>query len=251
MRNTKESGSGIMKRLLFVCVSIIAGLCLLGIENKASSQQPVLTPTADQATVSQETTSPLSETSCISGLPCRIPETPLVVQALGDYEGPFLEDGSDTEMRGACVILENTSEFYVERARVILLQNGNELVFEVTFLPPKAQILVIEKNMRLFSMVGVDSCRCEDLSILQTALRDERVYVSGDGDCSMIVTNLTDTPVNRVQIHYKQYYPESDLYFGGITYTAEVFNLSPGESRRITPYHYLTDQGRILAVTAE
>lgn len=245
-----------MKRFLFVCAGLTAALCLLGIGKYSVSQpQPVFTistmPSVSHTDISPETTASFSETSSMKGLPYRIPDTPLVVHTLGDYEGPFVEDGTDTEMRGVCLILENTSDSLIEHARIQILQNRKTLIFEVSYLPPMAQVMIIEKNKTLFSTEGVDSCRCEYLTFRQTAVNDDRVYVSGDGECSMIVTNLTAEPLSRVRIFYKQYFPDSLLYFGGITYNVDVMDLLPGESRRITPYHYLTDQGRIVAVTVQ
>jgi len=235
-----------MKRFRFVCAGLMTALCLFGIGRTSLSVQP--TPSDAQSDSTHETASVISETVCTASLPCRVLNAPLTLQALGDYEGPFLEDGTDEETVSACAVLENTSDDFIEYAKIIVRQNGNTLVFEVTFLPPYAKVLVIEKNKQPFVSTEIDGCFGEQLSYVQFQASSNRIYVSGDGDTGMIITNLTAMPAEYVRIYFKQYIPESGLYFGGITYTTEVFNLPPEESRKISPYHYLTDRCRIVAV---
>lgn len=247
-RNTQKDGCGSMKRILFIFAGTVTILGLLGIGKEVMSRQ---LPPDTQQVITDPTAATQAQSThpTLVGMPRSIPGTPLVVHALGEYEGPFLEDGTDAEMVGACAILENTSSSYIARAEVVMIQDGNELIFEATFLPPKSKILVIEKNESYFAPQTVDSCRCDLLTYLETPAYDDRVYVSGDGECSMIVTNLTREPIDQVQIFYKQYAPEGETYLGGITYCANVTDLSPGESLRITPYHYLVERGRIVAVS--
>lgn len=236
-----------MKRILFICVGTVTILGLLGIGKEVMSRQ--LPPSAEQDVTAASAAPQVQSTHpTLVGMPRSIPGTPLVVHALGEYEGPFLEDGTDAEMVGACAILENTSSSFIARAEVVLIQGGQELIFEATYLPPKSKILVIEKNESYFKPQTVDSCRCDLLTYLETPAYDDRVYVSGDGECSMIITNLTQEPIEQVQIFYKQYAPEGETYLGGITYCANVTDLPPGESKRITPYHFLVERGRIVAV---
>jgi len=243
-------------RLTIKCVAAL--LCLLGIGTQAQSllicePEPVPVPSAagsQDTTITQKSTVPTVQEASISGLPCHIPGTPLTVQAIVFYEGPFLEDNSDEETVCTALIIANTSDSMIEYTRLELIQNGHPLIFEITYLPPQSKVLAVEKNQAPFSLSPIESCTCQRLSFLQNDPFDRRVFVSPDGSCSMITTNLTDRTLDCVRIYYKQYLPKSELYLGGITYSAVLTDLQSGESRRITPYRYLTAQGSIIAVTA-
>jgi len=249
-----------MREFCRIVKGITALLGLLGIGIHAYSQQYLLPespvpmpevslPTEADTPVTQESAAPSVLEATIEGLPCHIPDSPLIAQYLACYEGPFLEDGTDTETVCAALMLTNASDSVIEYACVILYQDSQALIFEATYLPPRANALILEKAQTAYSPSPVQSSKCQRLSVLQDPLFDDRVYVSPHDDCSMIATNLTDSPLVCIRIFYKHYYPEHALYLGGITYSAVLTDLLPGESRQITPYHYLTDQGRIIAVT--
>lgn len=173
-----------------------------------------------------------------------IPNAPVALWGLGDYEGEFLEENSDEPVQCACLVLENTGVQMLEYVRIRL----KEMVFEATCIPPGEKVLVLEKNKCDFSLRPMDLAVCEEYRYGEKSTQNS-VYVSADGLRDLIVTNLTEEPLPSVQIRYKQYSPEAGLYWGGITYTAEVLALQPGESRCITPYRFLTDQGRIIDVS--
>lgn len=184
-------------------------------------------------------------------LPCRFPDTQLIAQALVYYEGPYLEDGSDTEITTAALLLENGSDSMVEFVRITLQQGDFTRVFEITFLPPGGKVLAVDKNQHPYSAAPVESCTCSCVRTLPPPGIHRQVYVSGSGLCSMIATNLTAQPLPQVRIYYKQYLPQTDTYLGGITYCAVIDGLQPEETREIIPYHYLTQQGKILFVCTQ
>ena len=69
--------------------------------------------------------------------------------------------------------------------------------------------------------------------------------------CTLEVTNLTEQEMDCVRIYYKHHEGENDLYVGGITYSAVIPNLSPGETRSITPYRYASGYAQVVAVVPE
>jgi hypothetical protein len=67
----------------------------------------------------------------------------------------------------------------------------------------------------------------------------------------MTVTNLTAEVMPCVRVFYKQHEGASDLYVGGITYSAVIPDLQPGETRQITPYRYANGYSAVVAVVID
>ena len=67
----------------------------------------------------------------------------------------------------------------------------------------------------------------------------------------MVVTNLTDRVLPYVRIFYKQHDAKEDLHIGGITYSAVLPDLMPGETRDITPYRYANGHSAVVAVVID
>lgn len=235
-----------MRRLSRIGKSAVIALFLLGFWQhirfaEASAGNPIPSAPLDSSSPAET----LQEVS-YNGLPCPIPDSPLIAQAIALYEGPFWEDGGDAETVCAGLLVTNTSNAMIEYARITLVQEGRMLCFEITYFPPDSDLLVLEKDQAPFSGASVEQLQCPRLSYFEGALRCPQVYVSPYGACSMVATNLTNTPLETVNIFYKHYFPEDNLYMGGITYQAVLNRLQPGESRCTTAYHFLSDQGKIL-----
>ena len=79
-------------------------------------------------------------------------------------------------------------------------------------------------------------------------MSEEQVQVQENGDQSLTVSNLTNEDIPAVRIFYKFYMEEEETYVGGITYTAKLTDLKAGESRKITPSHYVSGYSRVMMV---
>ena len=239
-----------MRGLSRIGKSAAIALILLGFWQHARSAEA--SDGAPLLTVPTEPSSPAETLQEISrnGLPCPIPDSPLIAQAIALYEGPFWEDGGECETVCTGLLVTNTSDTMIEYAKITLAQNGQTLSFEITYFPPGSDLLVLEKDQTPFSEAPVERLCCPRLSYFEGSLRSPQVYVSPYGACSMVATNLTDRPLETVNIFYKHYFTEENLYIGGITYQAILNCLQPGESRSTTAYHFLSDQGKILLYSA-
>lgn len=220
--------------LLACTLLLMAAPWLTNVQEKASALAATDTVTTDTAP-----SAPVNDTF-------QIPGTPVAVLEFGDYEGAFVEDGSDEPVCCFCIVLENTGDEILEYVRIRL----DEMVFEATYLMPGTKTLVLEKNKAPFSMRDIRSCICEAFSYADMP-ETSAVYVCPSGDWDMIATNLTPKALSAVEIRYKQYLPEANMYLGGITYSAVIAPLPPEESQRISPYHYLTDRGKIVFVSVQ
>ena len=238
--------------LLVFVLGFGAGSVGMGEKDPVGTQPPSfsLPPTRPEASVpSVEATRP----EFISGqLPCRIPYTNLIVRRLAAYDGPYLEDGTEEELVGiAALVLENTSTIGIEYVQVVVSQGGQELTFDATYLPPRSKVLILEKNRAAYSDRPIEGCRCRTLIPGTYDWEKDQVAVGQGEGFSMTVTNLTDRTLPFVRVFYKQHDGAADLHIGGITLSAVIPDLLPGETRTIMPYRYAGDYSAVVAVVVD
>ena len=187
-----------------------------------------------------------------AGFPFALEYTSLVAQKLIAYEGAYLEDGSEEAVTDvAALILENTGTIGIEYAQIILVQDGKELSFDATYIPPKSTILLLEENKQPYSPATVTACRCRTVIPGVFDRAERTVAIKETGMCTLEVTNLTDQTISGIRIYYKHHEGENDLYVGGITYSTVIPDLAPGETRSITPYRYASGYAQVVAVVPE
>lgn len=186
------------------------------------------------------------------GLPCQLKYTPLVARQLASYDGPYLEDGSEEELVGvAALVVENTGTIGIEYVQVVVSQGQQELVFDATYIPPRGTVLILEKNRVLYTPEPVTGCRCRTLIPGSFDWEKESIRIQPGEGFGMTVTNLTDKPMSYVRVFYKQHEGAADLYVGGITFSAVIPDLQPGETREIIPYRYADGYSAVVAVVID
>ena len=186
------------------------------------------------------------------GLPCAVRYTPLVAKQLSGYDGPYLEDGTEEELIGvAALVVENTATVGIEYVQLVVSQGQRELVFDATYIPPRGTVLILEKNRQSYTRDAVTGCRCKTLIPGLFDWEKDRVLIQPGEGFSMTVTNLTAEVMPCVRVFYKQHEGASDLYVGGITYSAVIPDLQPGETRQITPYRYANGYSAVVAVVID
>jgi len=175
--------------------------------------------------------------------------TSLVAHGLAAYDGPCLEDGTSEELTDvAALILENTGTIGIHYAQIIVTQGGTELSFDATYIPPRGTVLIVESNRAPYSDSQIDSYRCSTVIPGSFDWEEDQVSIEPEGICSMRITNLTDRALKNIRIYYKQHQRQQDLYIGGITFSAVIASLEPGETRTLTPYGYATGYAQVVAV---
>lgn len=186
------------------------------------------------------------------GLPCNVKYTPLVVRQLAGYDGPYLENGTEEELTGvAALVVENTGTIGIEYVQLVINQGQRELVFDATYIPPRGTVLILEKNRQPYTRDAVTGCRCRTLIPGTFDWEKERILIQPGEGFSMAVTNLTEETMPYVRVFYKQHEGGSDLYVGGITFSAVIPDLQPGETREITPYRYAHGYSAVVAVVID
>jgi len=218
-----------------------------GADLPSFTTEPVSTQPPSRPAVEQ-----VGATNDRTGFPFALEYTSLVAQKLIAYEGAYLEDGLEENVVDvAALVLENTGTTGIEYAQIVIIQNGQELFFDATYIPPKSTVLILEENKQAYSDSPVTACRCRTV-IPGSFDRSERtVAVKEVGMCTLEITNLSQQEMDCVRVYYKHHEGETDLYVGGITYSTVIPNLLPGETRTITPYRYASGYAQVVAVVPE
>ena len=181
-------------------------------------------------------------------LPCAVEGTELTALHLAYFQGPFWEDDSEDEVTNiAALVVENTGDLMCAEGAVTLEWEDTQMVFELSALPPGAQALVLEKSRQAYR-TSPPVC-CYGWARKEYPENMGQVAVEEPGGITIRVTNISDEPLPVVLLRYKSYDTASGLYIGGITYTAELRNMLPGETRTITPYHYVFGSSKVVCVT--
>lgn len=179
--------------------------------------------------------------------PRRVGDTGLTAVSLAAYEGPFMEDGSGEEVVDvAALVLRNEAASFLCHASVTVETGEQTLLFEITALPPGATVLALEQSGQPLVLNTIKTCT------VAAEFGQQRfspaVTVEESGPSSLLVTNVTNRTLPAVTLRYKTFDPESDTYLGGITYTWEVHDLLPGESRTLTPPYYVSAHSQIVSI---
>lgn len=183
-------------------------------------------------------------------LPCQITDTQLTAEQLVIYEGAFREDGSDREAGEiASLLITNHGGTMVSEGAVILDWGTDRMVFEIFGLPPGATALVQEKDEKRYW--GQAFTAVYGWNRTEYPENMGAVSVEEAGGSCMLVINRTDSTIPLTRIRYKSWDEESGFYIGGICYSVEVENLRPGETRIISPYHFVCGYSRVVCITTE
>ncbi len=246
-----------MRRMLVTVAVFLLGLGIGGgltrLMYPGNEALPVLSVTEPSAQLpTQPNTAPAGGENKQNGFPFVLEYTSLVAEKLIAYEGAYLEDGSEENVTDvAALVLTNTGTTGIEYAQLILIQNGRELSFDATYIPPKSTVLLLEESKQPYSAVAVTACRCRTVIPGVFDRAERTVQIRETGMCTLEVTNLTDQKLDCVRVFYKHHEGAEDIYVGGITYSAVIPDLEPGESRTITPYRYASGYAQVVAVATK
>lgn len=238
--------------LLALLLAVIIALCIWGAQLAKLAEIPDL-PNVTETPSQTEQSNPGAEmpeinvqedeeTMLASGLQ---------IDYVGSYAGIYMEDGSDEIVSDVMMmILTNATEDDLQLARIYLYYPDFVAEFEVTNLPAKASVVLLEKNRH--SMVEQEYEMIDVQSVLffetpMSMMEDTLQIVGGKG--YLDVTNISNktTPEN-VFIYYKN--SATDLLYGGITYRARIEQpIKPGETVRVMTKHYHSESCRLIMVT--
>lgn len=182
-------------------------------------------------------------------LPVSVPGTCLVAEQIVLYEGPFLEDDSGTEVTNvAALLLRNTGQFGVERARVVLEAGAVQLVFEADTIPAGQAVLVLEKDGKEYGPQTFTGCTGWEVCSQEDWSGAEMLEIQSVDMGTVRVTNQTDKVLAGILLHYKNYLADPGFFVGGRTYLYLIERLEPGQTIYIYPSHYANGYSQFARV---
>lgn len=188
---------------------------------------------------------------CGIELPYQVPDTPIVIEGIGQYTGPFVEDGSDTPTGNVlAVVVKNNGDTDVEYVQMRFSDgNGGTAEFHISTLPAGKSAVVLEQNKREYN--PQDAFTFEDklyAAVDDMSLMEEEVEVRAE-DGTLTLKNLTDNSLGTVYVRYKNKLNDG-YYLGGITYSCKFENIGPGDSAEVQTQHFTVEGSRVLMVKA-
>ncbi len=182
-------------------------------------------------------------------LPERVPGTSLQIQALMQYEGPYWEDGTGEYVSNvAALMLYNPLGIGFSYGQVYLTLQGQEYIFEFTYLPAGGRLLIPEKNRLPYVRGKVTDCRPGQLVSGDFGIENTGISLTQEGMSGILVENQTDRSLENVQLYYKLYLSDEDVYVGGTTYQVSVGNLPAGSKQEITPNHFVWGYSAVVDI---
>lgn len=188
---------------------------------------------------------------CGVSLPYQVQDTPVVIEGIGQYTGPFVEDGSDEPVANVlAIVVKNDSDTDIEYAEVkFAAEDGSEADFHISTLPAGKSAVVLEQNKREYSADETFTF-AEKLyaAAEEMALMEEEAEVTAK-DGVLTLKNLTKEPFETIYVRYKNKLNE-DYYLGGITYSCKFENVGAGKSAEAQTKHFTADGSTVLMVKA-
>ena len=182
-------------------------------------------------------------------LPYSIPGSGLVIEQFNSYNGLFFEDGSDKAVSNiTAMVLTNTGDDYAEYIDITIDRDGVQLKFVGSALAPGGKMVILEASGKQFRNGTYSNCVANVATAAEFTMSENQVRVEENAERGLLVTNITGKDIPYIRIFYKFYMTDSDVYVGGITYTAKVTDLAAGASCTVTPSHYLKGYSKVIMV---
>lgn len=196
----------------------------------------------------EDPTTQTKPTNYIS-FPYPISGTPLVIEQVNSYDGIFFEDGSDREMSGVtAIVLKNTGDECVNYMDIYMDREGTQLHFAGSALGPGDTAIVLEANAKQYETGKYANCEAEIATEKEMEMSQEQVRVEDTAENDLLVTNISAENISCIRVFYKFYMYETDVYVGGITYSAKLVDLAAGDSCVIRPSHYIRGYSKVVMV---
>ena len=181
--------------------------------------------------------------------PCQIPGYDLTIEKMAPYNGMFVEDGSNANIKNVAMLLvKNNGDFPVEYTQIRVVCGQEELLFDISALPAGEKLVVQEKTGKTILASDATSASALVVQGADMEMSESKVQVIDNGDNTLTVKNLTKETIPTVRIFYKYYMKDEKLFVGGIAFTVRISRLGAGASVTIQPSHYTSQTSRVVMV---
>ena len=181
-------------------------------------------------------------------LPISLEGTPLKILSVLSYEGAFLEDGGNTPVAEVlCILVENTGDSHIRSARIILCGEERMYSFQARDLPPGSRTILLETGGAPWVREGEFCYACGSAETVQEDLLTAgQLEITPVDMGSVAVTNCSEQTLTDLELTYKNYLADADVYQGGISYRHVLPVLQPGETVTINPERYASGYSRFV-----
>ncbi len=237
------------KATIILLALVLAALMLAGCAggddvSDAVEIPPETTPTADGSGDAQNSAAPVNSGNTA--------EYGLEIKGINKYAGLFVEDGTDETVSDVCAVtVRNNAEKTVQYAHLTLSIGEGTYEFDVTTLPPNAEVQLLELTRQPMP----ESTDGYTALVTMYAAFDAEPGMNADAleittqDTAITIKNITDADMGQIYVYYKAAY--GDLYLGGITYRVGVGSLAAGQSTTCYAGHYSTEYCKLMFATYE
>ena len=181
-------------------------------------------------------------------LPYTIGDTGMVIESIGSFIGPYVEDGSDEEVEDvAAMVVTNTTDRMIQYSALSFsAKKGNSVNFVITNLPAKTSMIVFDSNRTAFKGTEVLTFKEDKTAYTDRNMHESELTISTQ-DNLISLTNNTDKKIDTAYVYYKLYL-DCGVFYGGITYRAKIENIEPGGMVTQGASHYFTNSSEVLSV---
>ncbi len=159
--------------------------------------------------------------------PLLLEDGKLEIESVFQFDGINPDCGNQPGNEIAAIVVKNLSDTYLSAAQISLETSAaEELHFAITDLPAGASTMAFDvNNVSTDTTASYGNTVCEATFDADASMNSSAVSVSVDG-IHITLQNLTDSTINEVVVYCRS--TLGDQYFGGITYTYKVNNLTAG-----------------------
>lgn len=184
-------------------------------------------------------------------LPYSIPYKNMEIVSIGEYNGKFIEDGSDDNKDNVlAMVIKNTSDEVIDYGEIkIRIRGTNKTIkFIVTKLKPGASAVVMESTGEVeFNIqdkyIYINS---KVNTVENMPLMEDKVDITTNNK-KITVKNLSDENLSEVYVYYKTV-ADGNCYLGGITYRAKFENIKKNKSVTSNTVHFSNTNCEIVKI---
>jgi hypothetical protein len=184
------------------------------------------------------------ETKEYSVLSLDTSNTNLKIDAVGYYNGPFFENGSDIVVEKAfAIVVTNSSSSIIDNGKLILKAGDRQINFTINYLPARSTAVIVNDENTTFQ-------KDADVTFISysgttTTSQDVKGKIEVTEDTETIsLKNLTENELRDVNIYYKN--KVKGIYYGGISYRSYLTKLDAGAQSNLLAQHYVKDLSEIV-----
>ncbi len=178
-------------------------------------------------------------------------DSTVLVEKIYSADCIFPEDGSfDNKSDVLSLEISNVSKRMLRLARIFVLTDKKEYVFEITTLPADAKMIVFEKNASsLSSDETIINIRIENAVFFENEVSlHSDLFEITEFDKVMNIRNISGvSSFSDIYVYFKKV-TDDGKFMGGITFRAKVSGLMSGELKQVAVPNFSIDDSEVMFV---